>query len=583
MATEWYYAQDGKQIGPVSSDDLKLLVQSGTLTPESLLWQEGMADWKPAGGVRGLFGSAEKPATGANSTLPPPPRSKSLATTVSSTTLTSAPGLPEATKQVPQSEKSGGESQGAMALLLGWYKRYVVFILSLSWSVVTATWYAATVLVGDLKRRWKSVQLKGDLEKQKIALGEKLFSTEAGNAQLRKQIAAKDQEIQQATANKDSTTELVAGRRSLLAELADAALAAPTPSADVQIVRQAEDALKKHEQEVAAIVSTRPPIDQRRAWIGGLIGLLILAAAAGKDENGESESFLPHIPGTSREYVQVIYPPDGPATALMLKVLHKDNGEIEKTTVKLGRLNGSKGLFDGGEVEWLKDVTIPSKFPHHHRVNGEFIEEGSHPAENGTITWEPVLKVGAKPDDSWEWNPSQLFHKRYTVTKRTEWNGKAALVVREESPFPGGGTTIVFHTYAAGVGLVDSYGSRIQIGMTPAAAKTYEKKLVDSSKTSSSSKSKPAGSSKEHPQRTNADPEYQSGYNEGYATGKAHMDQLGHVVPEAREGAIEGYESTLAAFKEIYALKAQFGGDDVQYHKGKVDGYVEAVKSIGLR
>jgi uncharacterized RDD family membrane protein YckC len=43
----WYYALNGQQQGPVSADDLSSLLSSGTITPETLIWKEGMSDWLP--------------------------------------------------------------------------------------------------------------------------------------------------------------------------------------------------------------------------------------------------------------------------------------------------------------------------------------------------------------------------------------------------------------------------------------------------------------------------------------------------------------------------------------------------------
>jgi hypothetical protein len=47
----WFYLKDNQQLGPVSQEQIEALLQSGEITPQSLVWQEGMADWKPAGEV----------------------------------------------------------------------------------------------------------------------------------------------------------------------------------------------------------------------------------------------------------------------------------------------------------------------------------------------------------------------------------------------------------------------------------------------------------------------------------------------------------------------------------------------------
>ena len=42
MADQWYYAQQGKRIGPVSRRKLGLLAKSGDITPDDLVWKKDM-------------------------------------------------------------------------------------------------------------------------------------------------------------------------------------------------------------------------------------------------------------------------------------------------------------------------------------------------------------------------------------------------------------------------------------------------------------------------------------------------------------------------------------------------------------
>lgn len=46
---EWYYAEEGQQIGPVKGSEFQLLVESGKITTDTMVWHEGMEDWKPYG------------------------------------------------------------------------------------------------------------------------------------------------------------------------------------------------------------------------------------------------------------------------------------------------------------------------------------------------------------------------------------------------------------------------------------------------------------------------------------------------------------------------------------------------------
>jgi len=42
---QWYYSAHGKPQGPVSQADLETLARTGAVTPQTLVWREGMADW----------------------------------------------------------------------------------------------------------------------------------------------------------------------------------------------------------------------------------------------------------------------------------------------------------------------------------------------------------------------------------------------------------------------------------------------------------------------------------------------------------------------------------------------------------
>ena len=59
--SQWYYTRGGERQGPVARVELDSLIRGGGLTPEDLVWCEGMADWQSAGKVDGLFGPAAVP------------------------------------------------------------------------------------------------------------------------------------------------------------------------------------------------------------------------------------------------------------------------------------------------------------------------------------------------------------------------------------------------------------------------------------------------------------------------------------------------------------------------------------------
>jgi hypothetical protein len=66
MADDWYYSNNGQQMGPVSGAQLRQLAASGRLARTDLVWTPGMSHWAPAESTRGLF-----PAAFSAQVLPP--------------------------------------------------------------------------------------------------------------------------------------------------------------------------------------------------------------------------------------------------------------------------------------------------------------------------------------------------------------------------------------------------------------------------------------------------------------------------------------------------------------------------------
>jgi len=50
---KWYYADAGRQVGPVEDAQLDELARSGAVRDDTLVWREGMANWQPHSAVRG--------------------------------------------------------------------------------------------------------------------------------------------------------------------------------------------------------------------------------------------------------------------------------------------------------------------------------------------------------------------------------------------------------------------------------------------------------------------------------------------------------------------------------------------------
>lgn len=60
----WYYADKGQRKGPVEEPELDDLVRAGVVRNETLVWQAGMAEWRPHSAVRGTITAAPPPLNG---------------------------------------------------------------------------------------------------------------------------------------------------------------------------------------------------------------------------------------------------------------------------------------------------------------------------------------------------------------------------------------------------------------------------------------------------------------------------------------------------------------------------------------
>lgn len=72
---QYYLAVSGQQIGPFPIPQLQQLVQNGQLTPQTLVWKQGMAGWEPASSVAELASLFAPPVPGGGATPPPMPGS----------------------------------------------------------------------------------------------------------------------------------------------------------------------------------------------------------------------------------------------------------------------------------------------------------------------------------------------------------------------------------------------------------------------------------------------------------------------------------------------------------------------------
>jgi hypothetical protein len=66
----WFVASGGKQEGPYSEAQFRDLIGTGAVTPDTLVWSEGMSAWQSAGDVPGLLSAGSRPPPFPNAGVP---------------------------------------------------------------------------------------------------------------------------------------------------------------------------------------------------------------------------------------------------------------------------------------------------------------------------------------------------------------------------------------------------------------------------------------------------------------------------------------------------------------------------------
>ena len=44
---EYYLHQNGEQVGPYTQEQITAMLSSGQISPEDMIWHEGLPEWKP--------------------------------------------------------------------------------------------------------------------------------------------------------------------------------------------------------------------------------------------------------------------------------------------------------------------------------------------------------------------------------------------------------------------------------------------------------------------------------------------------------------------------------------------------------
>ena len=68
---DWFYGKDNTQHGPISELEIRALITSGTITPTTIVWREGMTGWLPMKDVP-EFSTASSPSGISDPNAPTP-------------------------------------------------------------------------------------------------------------------------------------------------------------------------------------------------------------------------------------------------------------------------------------------------------------------------------------------------------------------------------------------------------------------------------------------------------------------------------------------------------------------------------
>ncbi len=156
----WFYESTGQQQGPVNEQELDRLIAEGKITPDTLVWREGLADWQPLRIARPSSGPVIPPIPGGEPGEIPPgyvrctltgkviPESEAIF-------IQGKPYSPEAKPQVLQSLQSGGTlpmASDAERTGPPWENRGEDGVLKAWWNTVSGVLVAPTDTFRQMRR-----------------------------------------------------------------------------------------------------------------------------------------------------------------------------------------------------------------------------------------------------------------------------------------------------------------------------------------------------------------------------------------------------------------------------------------------
>lgn len=162
----WYYEAAGQQQGPISDSELDRLLAEGKITPDTLVWREGLPAWTPLRSTRVAAEGAAPPAFTAGARVPAAPPGEVPPGYIRCTLtgkyfppseifyIEGRPYSAEAKPQVMQSLQAGSALPGNATDRIGpaWEQRATLGFLKSIWETITGVLTRPSETFSTMKR-----------------------------------------------------------------------------------------------------------------------------------------------------------------------------------------------------------------------------------------------------------------------------------------------------------------------------------------------------------------------------------------------------------------------------------------------
>lgn len=445
----WHYASAGRRYGPVSSTTLRELVATGALGPRDWVWQPGMACWEPASRLEQLL---DEPILIEGSLTPPPMPARPSAVVQARRVKADNP---EPAGQTPDRTK-----RSSKRVLIGCLSLLGLFVCCCGGlGILGAFGKRASEEAEQARKREQQIEAQRELASADELWAAGKFPEAFAKYTVLAQPEFKDrldetqhERVKQRRAEGETRAAVADGdrlwdggdhdravERYLVAHRFESRLA--PGAADHLHQRLADYAAEKvraadrdwqEGRKAVAVKSYRdllkqdgfPTSPEDRTTMAARISEVEAEEARAElakkvREAAVTASFYPHKPHSTLTYLVVPFPDDRsrPKTAAFeyAQAAHS-GGVISVTTASSGTVSFDRqtpGVRYGlaAECEYTAGKTtnqaMKGKF---YRVRGQLVEvanhakpltgsEGGPPADS--LTWEPVLKIGAKSGETW--------------------------------------------------------------------------------------------------------------------------------------------------------------------------------------